>query len=123
MTKLILTGPSNKECDGIDIIEDGNEATENCEDKVEEPKVGMTFDSLDKAYVYYCQFANEKGFAVCKRTSRKGKDGKLSYVTLSCSRGGKAKVTTSNLAKPRPQSKIECPAHVTVVILRMESGG
>ncbi|KAI8572733.1 hypothetical protein RHMOL_Rhmol01G0222700 [Rhododendron molle] len=117
-------GPSNKECDEIDTIEDGNEATENCEDRVEEPKVGMTFDSLDeayfyyldKAYFYYCQFAKEKGFAVCKRTSRKGKDGKLSYVTLSCSRGGKAKLTTSNLAKSRPQSKIDCPAHVTVVI-------
>ncbi|XP_058210670.1 protein FAR-RED IMPAIRED RESPONSE 1-like [Rhododendron vialii] len=110
-------GPSNKECDGINTTEDGKEAIENCEDRVEEPKVGMTFDSLDKAYFYYCQFAKEKGFAVCKRTSRKGKDVKLSYVTLSCSRGGKAKVTTSNLAKPRPQSKIDCPAHVTVVIL------
>ncbi|KAG5563764.1 hypothetical protein RHGRI_000085 [Rhododendron griersonianum] len=97
-------GPSNKECDGKDTNENGKEATENCEDRVEEPKVEMTFDSLDKAYFYYCQFAKEKGFVMCKRISRKGKDEKLSYVTLSCSRGGKAKVTTSNLVKPGPHA-------------------
>ncbi|XP_058217556.1 protein FAR-RED IMPAIRED RESPONSE 1-like [Rhododendron vialii] len=94
----------------------GKEATENCEETVEEQKEGMIFDTSEEAYSYYSRFAKEKGFAVAKRTSRKGKDGKLKDVTIACNRAGKARVTTSNPVKPRPQSKINCPAHVTVVL-------
>ncbi|XP_058188429.1 protein FAR1-RELATED SEQUENCE 4-like [Rhododendron vialii] len=76
----------------------------------------MIFDTSEEAYSYYSRFAKEKGFAVAKRTSRKGKDGKLKDVTIACNRAGKARVTTSNPVKPRPQSKINCPTHVTVVL-------
>ncbi|XP_058183566.1 protein FAR1-RELATED SEQUENCE 4-like [Rhododendron vialii] len=75
----------------------------------------MTFDTSEEAYSYYSRYAKEKGFAVAKTTSRKGKDGKLKDVTIACSRAGKARVT-SNPVKPRPQSKIDCQAHVTVVL-------
>lgn len=45
-------------CDETDTNEDGKEATKNCEDRVEELKVGMAFNSSDDAYLYY---KNKKG--------------------------------------------------------------
>ncbi|GFS40197.1 hypothetical protein Acr_00g0067080 [Actinidia rufa] len=95
--------------------QDGKEVTEICEDRVEEPKEGMTFDTSEDAYLFYCRYAKENGFSVSKRTSRKGSDGKLKDITLSCSRTGKARVKTSNPVKPRPQSRMNCPAHIRVV--------
>ncbi|KAI8524918.1 hypothetical protein RHMOL_Rhmol13G0186800 [Rhododendron molle] len=119
--------PPNKECEeeeieevssgediDIDTSEDGNEAIYSCEDRVEEPKKGMEFDTLEDAFSYYSGYAKQEGFAVSKRTSRKVA-GELKHVTLECTRGGKARVTTSNPAKPRPQTKIGCKAHVTIV--------
>ncbi|GFZ21974.1 hypothetical protein Acr_29g0011360 [Actinidia rufa] len=81
-------------------------------------KEGMEFDTSDEAYIYYSTYAKEKGFAVSKRNSRKGSDGKLMNVTFQCNRGGKAKVTTINPVKPRPQTKIECPARLNLSICR-----
>ncbi|XP_058186227.1 protein FAR-RED IMPAIRED RESPONSE 1-like [Rhododendron vialii] len=112
----VWSSPSNKKCGEIDTSGAGKEATENCTDGVEEPKEGMTFDTSKEAYSYYSRYAKEKGFVVAKRTSRKGKDGKLKDVTIACSHVGKARVTSSNPVKPRPQSKIDCQAHVTVVL-------
>ncbi|KAG5566109.1 hypothetical protein RHGRI_001895 [Rhododendron griersonianum] len=112
----VWCGPSSKDCDEIETIEDGKEETENCEDKVEEPKVGMTFDTSEGAYLYYLKYANEKGFAVAKRSSRKGRDGNVRHVGFECCRAGKARVRTSNPVKPRPQTKIEYQARVNVVI-------
>ncbi|XP_058216733.1 protein FAR-RED IMPAIRED RESPONSE 1-like [Rhododendron vialii] len=79
----------SEDCDEIDTSRVGKEATENCEDGVEEPKEGMTFDTSEEAYSYYSRYTKEKGFAVAKRSSRKGKDGKLKDVTIACSHAGK----------------------------------
>ena len=43
---------------------DGKAPIENYDDTVEEPKMGMEFDSPSDAYLYYSNFAKEKGFAV-----------------------------------------------------------
>ncbi|XP_057488846.1 protein FAR1-RELATED SEQUENCE 11-like isoform X1 [Actinidia eriantha] len=128
-TKMMLpesitsTMPPNNECGeeedewsgDNEREQDGKEVTEICEDIVEEPKEGMTFDTSEDAYLFYCRYAKKKGFSVCRRTSRKGSDGKLKDITLSCSRAGKARVKTSNPVKPRPQSRMNCPAHIRVV--------
>ncbi|XP_057504766.1 protein FAR1-RELATED SEQUENCE 6-like [Actinidia eriantha] len=114
----VSSGTSRKNCDEICTNEDGNQTTENYEQRVEEPKEGMEFDTSDEAYIYYSTYAKEKGFAVSKRNSRKGSDGKLMNVTFQCNRGGKAKVTTINPVKPRPQTKIECPARLNLSICR-----
>ena len=39
----------------INATQDGKEATKNCEDIVEEPKKGMTFDTSEDAYLFYCR--------------------------------------------------------------------
>ncbi|XP_074580666.1 protein FAR1-RELATED SEQUENCE 5-like [Curcuma longa] len=82
-------------------------------EKIEEPKIGMLFDSYDEAYLYYSRYAKQEGFAIVKKSFTNGADGKLKYACLSCNRGGKAKVT-SNPVKPRPQIRIGCPARVNV---------
>ncbi|KAI8527661.1 hypothetical protein RHMOL_Rhmol12G0093200 [Rhododendron molle] len=97
-----------------EVLSGTNETTENCKDRIEEPKVGMEFDSSNEAYAYYLRYAKQQGFAVAKRTSRKGKDGNLKNLTLQCNRGGKVRVRGSNLVKPRPQIKIDCPARFIV---------
>ena len=72
----VSSGTSQKKCDEICPHEDVNEDCEDSEHMVEEPKVGMEFDTSDEAYIYYSTYAKEKGFAVSKRNSRKGSDGK-----------------------------------------------
>ncbi|XP_057471117.1 protein FAR1-RELATED SEQUENCE 6-like [Actinidia eriantha] len=52
---------------------DGKEVNGDFEEKVEEPKMGMEFDTHDEAYLYYTRFAKEKGFAVAKRSSKREK--------------------------------------------------
>ncbi|XP_057469684.1 protein FAR-RED IMPAIRED RESPONSE 1-like [Actinidia eriantha] len=94
---------------------DGKEVNGDFEERVEELKTGMEFDTHDEAYLYYTRFAKEKGFAVAKRSSKKGKDGMLKHVILQCSRGGKPRLRGSNPAKARPQCKVECPAHLNVI--------
>ena len=94
---------------------DGKEVNGNFEERGEEPKIGMEFDTHNEAYLYYTRFSKEKGFAVAKRSSKKGKDGMLKHVILQCSRGGKPRPRGSNPAKARPQCKVECPAHLNVI--------
>ncbi|GFY80313.1 hypothetical protein Acr_01g0001220 [Actinidia rufa] len=114
----ISSGTSKIKCDEIGTNDDGNEANKNSEHKVEEPKEGIEFETSDEAYLYYSTYAKEKGFAVSKRNSRKGSDGKLMNVTFQCNRGGKARITTTNPVKPRPQTKIDCPARLNLSICR-----
>ncbi|XP_058216727.1 uncharacterized protein LOC131327594 [Rhododendron vialii] len=87
----VSSGSSKKECDEICTNEDGKEETENIEDRVEQPKEGMIFDTLNDTYLYYSRYAKENGFAVAKRTNKKGRDRNLRNVTFQCCRGGKAK--------------------------------
>ncbi|GFZ09832.1 hypothetical protein Acr_21g0004310 [Actinidia rufa] len=94
---------------------DSKEVNGDSKERVEEPKMGMEFDTHDEAYLYYTRFAKEKGFAVAKRSSKKGNDGMLKHVILQCSRGGKPRPRGSNPAKARPQCKVECPAHLNVI--------
>ncbi|ONK78926.1 uncharacterized protein A4U43_C01F1070 [Asparagus officinalis] len=108
----VLSGFSKEGTDEINTNEDGNEAMKNCEERVEEPDVGMEFNTPNEAYLYYSRFAKEKGFVVAKRSSGKGKDGVVRHVILQCSKGGKARARGSNPIKTRPQTKVDSPAHL-----------
>ena len=119
----VSSGTSTKKCDAICTNEGENEANKNSEHKVEEPKEGMEFNTSDEAYIYYSTYAKEKGFAVSKRNSRKGSDGKLMNVTFQCNRGGKAKVTTTNPIKPRPQTKLSVQLALLCPYTEMKNRG
>ena len=58
---------------------------------VEEPTIGMMFDSEDEAFSYYKQYAKQVSFGVTKRSHRLGDDGKVRYFTIACLREGKSK--------------------------------
>ncbi|KAE9459157.1 hypothetical protein C3L33_08936, partial [Rhododendron williamsianum] len=88
----VLSGSLEKESDEIGTNVKGNESTENFEVRVEQPKVGMMFDTPDEAYLYYSRYAKENGY------------------------GGKARVRTANPVKPRPQTKTDCPARLNFAL-------
>ena len=42
-----------------------------------------------RKHVYHRRYGDKKGFAVVKRTSRKGNDGEVEFLTIACNRSGK----------------------------------
>ncbi|CAK9178173.1 unnamed protein product [Ilex paraguariensis] len=55
---------------------------------MEEPKVGMLFNSIDVVMEFYTRCGKEMSFAVSKRISTKGDYGEVRYVTVACTRNG-----------------------------------
>ncbi|KAA8539947.1 hypothetical protein F0562_026639 [Nyssa sinensis] len=89
----------------------------NLEEKVEAPKIGMTFSSYDELYDYYIRYAKQLGFAICKRSSTKGDDGELKYITLACSRSGHSQHTSKNIFRPHPITKTNCQAKIRAIAI------
>ncbi|KAH0983467.1 hypothetical protein GBA52_010644 [Prunus armeniaca] len=71
---------------------ENNDTVMSVEEKVQDPQVGMIFDSIDEVITYYKQYGRQSGFPVIKRSSTNGDDGNLKYVTISCAREGKSKI-------------------------------
>ncbi|XP_042947770.1 protein FAR1-RELATED SEQUENCE 5-like [Carya illinoinensis] len=103
--------------------EDNNEAErENTvhnegADIIEEPKVGMVFKSQDELVAYYKGYGKQCGFGIMTQRSHRFEDGSLRYITLCCSRGGKARNRTTNVARPRPTSKTDCKAKINATFM------
>ena len=116
MVEDVSSDPSNAELNedhiNVEIDETENEKGEmvNLEDKVGEPKTRMMFESVDEVFSYYTRYAKQNGFAVAKRTGKKGGDEVIRYLTFKCTRSGKPRIRTSNPVRPRPQTKMGCKA-------------
>ncbi|XP_057430023.1 protein FAR-RED IMPAIRED RESPONSE 1-like [Lotus japonicus] len=63
-------------------------ATLGSQSEEQEIKQGMSFVSVDALKTFYRDYGIRKGFGSMVRNSRKGKDGKLNYIILACSREG-----------------------------------
>ncbi|CAK9163665.1 unnamed protein product [Ilex paraguariensis] len=72
---------------------------------VDEPKVGMIFESYKRLLEYYTGYGKWLGFPVKIRSSIKGEDDELKYVTIVCSRSGKSKSTSKYPLKSYPNIK------------------
>ncbi|CAB4281195.1 unnamed protein product [Prunus armeniaca] len=96
---------------------ENNDTVMSVEEKVQDPQVGMIFDSIDEVITYYKQYGRQSGFPVIKRSSTNGDDGNLKYVTISCAREGKSKSKSSNFLKPRPSIKNDCKAQLRAGLL------
>ncbi|CAB4308942.1 unnamed protein product [Prunus armeniaca] len=77
----------------------------------------MTFNNIDEIVVYYREYGKQLGIPVRKRTSQKGDEGELKYVTISCGQEGKYKSKSGNVLKPHPSIKTGCKARVRAGIL------
>ena len=71
---------ANEENVGIEI-----DNVVNMDDEVEEPKVGMMFDSYEDLFDYYTTYGKRLGFPVKRRSSTKSDDGQLKYISVACS--------------------------------------
>nr|XP_023873634.1 protein FAR1-RELATED SEQUENCE 4-like [Quercus suber] len=98
-----------------DNVENEKEETRKVEDKVEDACVGMLFGSIDDIMEYFTRYGNKKGFAVVKRTSRKGNDGEVESLTVTCNRAEMQQIKASNSLKAQPQSKTGCKAHFNMI--------
>lgn len=52
------------------------------------PEVGMMFNDEKELWDFYKGYAYHIGFLIRKWNSKKGDDGKIKYVTITCSREG-----------------------------------
>ncbi|KAF5450147.1 hypothetical protein F2P56_030522 [Juglans regia] len=80
------------------------------DDIIEEPRSGIEFNSFEDLHIYYKDYAKKCGFGVMTQRSERGDDQSIRYVTLSCARGGKARIKSLNVAAPRPTGKTDCKA-------------
>ena len=94
-------------------VDDENDISNepNAEEIIEQ-KIGMIFDTTQDLFEFYKMYAKIMGFEIIKRTSSKGDNGELKYVTFSCSRSGKIKSLSNHPFKLQPTSKTNCKAKV-----------
>ncbi|XP_042988752.1 protein FAR1-RELATED SEQUENCE 5-like [Carya illinoinensis] len=88
------------------------------DDIIDEPKSGMEFNSFEDLLTYYKNYAKKNGFGVMTQRSERSEDQCVRYVTLGCSRGGKARNKCLNVANPCPTGKTDCKAMINA--LRVE---
>ncbi|KAG1334363.1 putative protein FAR1-RELATED SEQUENCE 5 [Cocos nucifera] len=80
------------------------------------PEVNMEFESEDKAYEFYNRYAGMIGFSVRKGWLDKSSENVTRSRTLVCSREGfhKDKKGAKEVKRPRPETRIGCPACMTI---------
>ncbi|CAK9182160.1 unnamed protein product [Ilex paraguariensis] len=83
--------------------EDEMEETRNRDDKIKQPTIGMLFDTIDEIVEYYMTYGKEMSFPVSKRTSLKGDDGEIKYVTVACSHNGKSLSKNRSMRPIQPE--------------------
>ncbi|XP_050902330.1 protein FAR-RED IMPAIRED RESPONSE 1-like [Lathyrus oleraceus] len=78
---------------GGDVEVDHGDCGGGDDDSLWVPAIGMYFSCLEEVKKYYQEYVLKKGFGWRIRPSKKGDDGEVNYLTLSCSREG------SNISK------------------------
>jgi hypothetical protein len=88
------------------------------DENVEEPKKGMTFNSIEELTFYYRSYAKKEGFAVVRQKIKKHASGYVNYITLACARGGKRKSNSSNtFCKPIQTNRMRCKANLNAKLV------
>ncbi|XP_043704971.1 protein FAR1-RELATED SEQUENCE 7-like isoform X2 [Telopea speciosissima] len=81
------------------------------------PYVGMEFDSLDKAFLFYNEYARAVGFSVRKGKTRKSNiDGSFLFRRFCCSKEGHSRTSRSNDYDDLKQEKLGAPLKLGVNI-------
>ncbi|XVE98639.1 hypothetical protein REPUB_Repub03eG0124000 [Reevesia pubescens] len=82
----------------------------NGEEVIEEPKVGMVFNSKEETFICYLNYAKQKGFGLIWRSSKRGDYGNSKYFALACSKTRKIHLVGKDLFKPKFLTKMGCKA-------------
>ncbi|KAL6579632.1 hypothetical protein OROMI_007656 [Orobanche minor] len=82
--------------------------------EIQIPSVGMKFNTIEEAFIFYKHYARHIGFGVCKRSSNKGPDGDVKVVIYSCARQGFSSSKSINPMKPRPTARSGCKARIRI---------
>ncbi|XP_018821598.2 putative protein FAR1-RELATED SEQUENCE 10 [Juglans regia] len=90
----------------------GSQYTEN--QKIEESKVDMIFETQSDVIEYYTKFAKQEGFGVSKRTSTTGDYGEVKYFTIACNCHHKPISKSSKVDRPKPIGGTGCKAKINV---------
>ncbi|TKY66232.1 FAR1-RELATED SEQUENCE 5 [Spatholobus suberectus] len=114
-------------------LDKGNEAENSCLEEstsifegveVQEPYVGMEFDSEEAARKFYVEYARRVGFVVrIMQRRRSGIDGRTLARRLGCNKQGFSpnnKVTLGPEKKPRPSAREGCKA---TILVKLEKSG
>ncbi|KAK8934433.1 Protein FAR1-RELATED SEQUENCE 7 [Platanthera zijinensis] len=80
------------------------------------PNLGMSFESDEKAYQFYCFYAREMGFGVRKHLVKRRSNGTVYARTFCCYKEGFCRTLTEG-KKPRPDARTGCGAHIDVRLL------
>ncbi|KAG6706726.1 hypothetical protein I3842_07G235200 [Carya illinoinensis] len=75
----------------------------------------MEFNSFEDLLSYYKDYDKKCGFGVMTKRTERAEDQSIRYVTLACTRGGKARNRTFNVTNPRPTGKTECKAKINAL--------
>ncbi|CAA2934510.1 Hypothetical predicted protein [Olea europaea subsp. europaea] len=76
------------------------------------PEMGIKFNDKQELFEFYKKYAYEVGFPVRRRNSGKY-NGVVTYVTLTCSRGGQRRDKKGSSLKPQPTIQTGCKARIT----------
>ena len=85
------------------------------------PQVGMEFNSIHEAWLFWVNYGGQKGFEVRKRYSNKRKsDGKImSYIFVCANEGHRLKDKRDHLIKsPRAETRTDCEVRMGLVLDR-----
>ncbi|KAI9191856.1 hypothetical protein LWI28_014571 [Acer negundo] len=85
---------------------------------VEELKLGMKFNSEERAYRAYVKFGGENGFNVRKHHRKKNKMGLITRVSYCCSKQGYRR-NNNEIEDPSyfaPISRVGCDAHMACLL-------
>ncbi|GKA55025.1 FAR-RED impaired response 1-like protein [Tanacetum coccineum] len=116
-TKCEILNEENGKCHEEVSTQHDNNKNVNHDEGVEEPKIGMTFDTIEALTDFYAMYGKKMGFGVFKRSSKKSEnDEETKYVTVACNRAQKSTSKSKNTLNPRPITKTNCGARVCAVL-------
>lgn len=79
---------------------------------IQEPIVGMTFNSYEEVCQFYKEYGKQKGFGIVIKHSNRRSDGRCRRLVLCCYKAGKAPDESA-----RPSSKTNCQAKIITRLL------